>query len=125
MKLKELIDIKLGRLYDLRLADVHVLQRVNAPRGLFDLSANRLRHKLLYELLQVTRRRLAVHDLEHFLSDLSDLRRLRVRRLPDLVRATLGERDGEKSDEVAIGRLDINVSFDQGLPLADERAELV
>ena len=125
MELKKLINIKLGRLYDLRLADVHILQRVNAPRGLLDLSANRFRHKLLYELLQVTRRRLAVHDLEHFLSDLPDLRRLCVRRLPDLVRATLGERDGKESDEVAIGRLNINVSFDQGLPLADKRAELV
>jgi hypothetical protein len=125
MELKELINVKLGCLYDLRLADVHVLQRVNAPCGLLNLSANRLRHKLLYKLLQVARRRLAVHDLEHFLSDLPNLRRLRVRRLPDLVRATLGERDGEESDEVAIGRLYINVSFDQGLPLADERAELV
>lgn len=125
MELKKLINIKLGRLYDLRLADVHVLQRVNAPSGLLDLSANRLGHKLLYELLQVARRRLAVHDLEHFLSDLPDLRRLRVRRLPDLIWATLGERYGEESDEVAIGGFNINVSFDQGLPLADERAELV
>jgi len=125
MELKELINIKLGRLYDLRLADVHVLQGVNAPGGLLDLSANRFGHKLLYELLQVARRRLAAHDLEHFLSDLPNLRRLRVRRLSDLVRAALGECDGEESDEVAIGRLNINVSFDQGLPLADERAELV
>jgi len=125
MKLKELINIKLGRLYDLRLADVHILQGVDAPSGLLDLSAYRLRHKLLYELLQVARRRFTVHDLEHFLSDLPNLCRLRVCRLPDLVRATLGERDSEETDEIAIGRLNINVSFDQGLPLADERAELV
>lgn len=120
MELKELINIKLGRLYDLRLTDVHILQGVNAPSGLLDLSANRLRYKLLYELLQVARRRLTIHDLEHFLSDLPNLRRLRVRRLPDLVRATLGERDGEQTDEIAIGRLNIDMSFDQGLPLADE-----
>ena len=125
MELKELINIELGRLYDLCLTDVHVLQRVNASSGLLDLSANRLRYELLYELLQVARRRLTVHDLEHFLSDLPNLRRLRVRRLPDLVRATLGERDGEETDEIAIGRLNIDVSLDQGLPLADERAELV
>ena len=112
MELKELINVKLGRLYDLRLADVHVLQRIDAPSGLLNLSANRLRHKLLHELLQVARRRLAVHDLEHFLSDFPDLRRLCVRRLPDLVRAALGERDGEESDEVAIGRFNINVSLD-------------
>jgi len=125
VELKKLINIKLGRLDDLRLADVHVLQRVNASGGLFDLTANRFWHKLLYEFLQVARRGLAVHDLEHLLSDLPNLRCLCVCRLPDLVRATLGERDGKESDKVAIGRLDVNVGLDQGLPLADERAELV
>ena len=112
MELKKLINIKLGRLNNLRLSNVHVLQGINTPGGLLDLSANRFWHKLLYKLLQVTRRRLAAHDLEHLLSDLPNLRRLRVCRLPNLVRATLGERDGEEPDEIAVSRLDIDVGLD-------------
>ena len=125
MELKKLINIKLGCLDDLYFANVHVLQGINSPGGLLDLSANHFGRELPHEVLQVARRRLTGHDLEHLLSDLPDLCCLRVRRLPDLVRATLSECDGEESDEVAVSRLDVDVGLDQGLPLADERAELV
>lgn len=48
-----------------------------------------------------------------------------VGRLLDLVLAALGEANGEKADEVVIGGLDGDVGLNEGLPLADERAELV
>ena len=39
------------------------------------------------------------------ITNLADLRRLRVRRLADLVRSALGEADGEEAHDVAVGRL--------------------
>ena len=42
-----------------------------------------------------------------------------------MVGATLGECDSEETEEVVIGGLDCDVGLDQGLPLADEGAELV
>jgi hypothetical protein len=107
------------------LADVAVLEGVDALRRLLDLTADNLRDELLNELLEVARGGLTLRDLEHLLADLTDLRRLSVGRLLDLVRATLGEADGEEADEVTVGGLDVDVRLDQGLPLADERAELV
>lgn len=107
------------------LADVAVLEGVDALRRLLDLTADNLRDELLNELLEVARGGLTLRDLEHLLTDLTDLRRLSVGRLLDLVRALLGEADGEEADEVTVGGLDVDVRLDQGLPLADERAELV
>lgn len=45
--------------------------------------------------------------------------------LLDLVGPSLGEGDAEKTEEVVVGGLDNDVGLDEGLPLADERAELV
>ena len=42
-----------------------------------------------------------------------------------MVRSSLGESNAEKAEKVVIGGLDDNVGFDQGLPFADERAQLV
>ena len=53
------------------------------------------------------------------------MRRGSVGGLLDLVGPSLGESDGEDAEEVVIGGLDGDVGFDQGLPLADERAQLV
>ena len=68
---------------------------------------------------------LALHDVGHLLADLSDLRAAGVCGLLDLVGASLGEGNAEQTEEVVIGGLDDDVGLDQGLPLADERAELV
>lgn len=64
-------------------------------------------------------------NLCHLLADLPNLGRSGVCGLLDLVRPSLGESNGEEAEEVVIGGLDNDVGFDQGLPLADERAELV
>lgn len=80
--------------------------------SLLNLSANDLGNELVDELLEVARGSLALDDLEHLATDLTDLSRLGVGRLLDLVGATLGETNGEEADEVAIGGLDIRVSLD-------------
>lgn len=70
-------------------------------------------------------RGLALNDLDHLLADSTNLRRAGIGGLLDLVGASLGESDGEETDEVVVGGLNGDVGLDQSLPLADERAKLV
>jgi len=105
--------------------DIHVLQRVDAPRRLLNLPPNRFWNKLLYQLLQITARRLSCHDLEHLLPDLPNLTRLGIRRLPHLRLAALRESNGEEAEEVTISRFDIDMRLDESLPFANKRTELV
>jgi hypothetical protein len=106
-------------------SSTHVLERVDALGGLLDLAANDLGDQLLGELSQSAGAGLALHDLGHLLADGPDLRRSGVGGLLDLVGPALGEADGEEAEQVVVGGLDDNVGLDEGLPLADERAELV
>lgn len=94
------------------LANVAVLERVDTLRSLLDLSANDLGNELVNELLEIARGGLALNDLEHLLTDLTDLSRLGVGRLLDLVGAALGESNGEETNEVSIGGLDVRVGLD-------------
>ena len=68
---------------------------------------------------------LPLDDLSHLFSDCSDLRAGGVCGLLDLVWPPLGESDGEESEEVVIDCLYSHVSFDESLPFADERSQLV
>ena len=103
----------------------HVLEGVDALGGLLNLATNDLGNQLLGELSQSAGAGLPLHDLNHLLADLADLRGLGVGGLLHLVGALLGESNGEEADEVAVGGLDVDVGLDERLPLADERAELV
>lgn len=125
MKFKQFRNIELGRLQDFSLADVDVLQGVDAPRRLLDLPTNSLGHELLHQLLQVATCRLTGDNLEHLLPDLPHLTRLRVCGLPHLRGAAFCEADSEKTEEVAIGGFDVNVGFNECLPLANKGTELV
>lgn len=125
MEVKESTKVELGRLEKLDLADVDVLERVDALGGLLDLTADDLGDELLGELGEGAAAGLTLHDVGHLLADLSDLRAAGVCGLLDLVGASLGEGDAEQTEEVVIGGLDDDVGLDQGLPLADERTELV
>lgn len=93
--------------------------------GLLNLAADNLGNELLGELGESARASIAGHDLDHLLADSPDLRRRSVCGLLDLVWSSLGEGDGEEAEEVVIGGLDNNVGLNEGLPLADEGAELV
>jgi hypothetical protein len=105
--------------------DIHVLQRIYAPRRLLDLPSNRFWYKLLYQLLQVTARRLPCHDLKHLLPDFPNLTRLGIRRLAHLRLAALRESNSEEAEKVTIGGLDIDMRLNESLPFAHKRAELV
>ena len=125
VEVKKSSKVELGCLEELDLADVDVLERVDALGGLLNLATHDLGNELLGELAESAAAGLTGHDLDHLLPDLPDLRRGGVGRLLDLVGSPLGEGTGEKSEEVVVGSLDDNVGLDQGLPLADKRAELV
>lgn len=117
--------IELWLLQQLDLTDVDVLEREDELGGLFDFTANNLWNELGGKLSQGDVGGFTDHDLAHLLSDLTDLGGLGVGGLLDLVWHTLGEGNGEESEDVVIGSLDGDVGLDQSLPLSDERTELV
>lgn len=102
-----------------------MLQGVDALCRLLDLAANDLRNELRSELGESAAGGLALNDIGHLAADGADLRRRSVGGLLDLVGATLGERNSEHANEVIVGGLDCNIGLNEGLPLADERPELV
>jgi hypothetical protein len=82
--------------------------------------------QFLDQFLQVTLGSLFVHDLEHLLADSADLTRLSVAsRSSSLVLLLLGESNSKQTQDVSIRSADIDGTFDQGLPLADQGAQLV
>lgn len=101
------------------------MEGIDAPGRLLDLTTNGLGDELLDKLLEVTAGGFTGHDLEHLLANFSDLTGLGIRCLSDLGRTTLCEADCEQTEEVAVGRLYVDVGFDEGLPFTDERAKFV
>ena len=125
MHLHQLGDVELGRLKDLHLANVHVLQGVDTLAHLLDLLTDHLGDELEDALLEVAGGALARDDVIHLLADLADLAGLRVASALGLVHAALGETDAEHAEGVPVGGLHVNEGLDEGEPLANERAELV
>lgn len=105
--------------------ETHILERVDALGGLLNLATDDLGNQLGGELCEGAARGFANDDLGHLLADSSNLRRGSVGGLLDLVGSALGEGDGEETEEVIVGGLDCDIGLKQGLPLANERAELV
>ena len=80
----------------------------------------------MYKLLKFALGSLLSHDLEHLLADVSNLASLSIAsRLDGLVGLLLGESNSEQAQVVAIGGAHVNVSLNKGLPLSDQRAQLV
>jgi len=125
VKLHKFVGIKLGSLEQFDLSDEYVLKGVNSLSFVLNLLSNRLRDKFLYKFLKIASSGNSSHNVHHFLSDGSDLRCLSVGGLLDLVGSSLGESNREHSKEVSVGGLDIDVSFNQSLPLLDERSKLI
>jgi hypothetical protein len=113
--LKEFAQVELRGLEDLDTADVSVLKRVDTLGGLLDLFADNLGDELLNELLQVNVGSLTRDNFEDLLTDLTNLSVGGVGGLADLLGVTLGEGNGEDTEEVTIGGLDVNVSLNEGL----------
>lgn len=103
----------------------YVLEGVDALGSLLNLAANDLGDELGGELGEGAAGSLALDDLGHLAANGADLRRGSIGGLLNLVRAALGEGNGEEAEEVVVGGLDGDVGLNESLPLADKRAELV
>lgn len=125
VELHEASDVGLGALDDLDLADADVVEGEYAGASLSDGLADGLRDELFDKLAELALAGLLLHDLDHLLADGADLRGLGVASGLLLVGASLGEGEAEHADCVAVGGLDVNVGFDEGVPLADEAAHVV
>jgi len=124
----QLGQIELWLLQHLDLSDENILQWEDGLALLLDLSSDgvRSRNEFLDQFLQVTLGSLFVHDLEHLLADSADLTRLSVAsRSSSLVLLLLGESNSKQTQDISIRSADIDGTFDQGLPLADQGAQLV
>lgn len=103
----------------------YVLERVDALGGLLNLTPDDLGDQLLGELGECAGAGLPCHDLHHLLADRPNLGRGSICGLLNLIGPLLGEGNGEETEEVVVGGLDDDIGLDEGLPLADEGAELV
>jgi len=70
------------------------------------------------DVLEIAGSHFTLHNLHHLATYRSDLCRLGICSLLDLVLTTLREADTEQSQQVAVGCLDIHVSFDHRLSTA-------
>ena len=76
--------------------------------------------QLVHDFLQVAGLNFFRHDGGHFASDISDLRRLGIAGLLDLVLLALGETNAEQTKVVLVGGFDIHESLDHGLKHSSE-----
>lgn len=86
---------------------------------------NDFRDELADQVPQVTGSSLSGHELDHLLTNLPDLTALGVAGALDLLVTSTGETDAEHAEHIAVGRLDVSVGLNQGLPLPHEGAQLV
>jgi hypothetical protein len=109
--------VELGALQHLNLAHADVLQGEDGLAGVLNVGLERLRQQVLGdELAQVALLHGGRDDLNHLLADGADLGRLSVGRLLRLALRLLGEGDGEHTQHVAVGRLDVDNALNQRLP---------
>ena len=136
VQLQQFLNIKFRRLEDLDFADIHlssaqsmgrryILKGIDGVAALLDFPSNNLWNQFLDKVLQCSTGSLLAHDIHHSLANLTDLSGLSISRLLDLIWSTLGECNDKDTQEVSVGGLDIGVSFNEGLPLANEGFEFV
>jgi len=125
VKTEKRAEIELGSLEELDLSYVYILEGIDALASLLNLTTNDLGNQLGGQLAERAAASLPLHNIRHLLPDGPDLRARGICSLLDLVLSLLGESDAEEAEEVLVGGLYDNVGFDEGLPLADEGAQLI
>jgi len=123
--LRELVGIELGSLEELDLADEDVVDGVDTDAALLDLLGNNLRDELVDKLVKTADRSLTTHDLHHTLADQVDTTRLSVggKRMALVTNGVLllgGEGNAEHTHDITVKSLNVDVSLDKRLPLADK-----
>jgi hypothetical protein len=125
MPLHKLGNIELGLLQNLHLADVAILDGEDGRCLTSDLVANGSRDKLLHEGLEVSLGSQFIHNADHLSTDRSDLCRLGVACILDLVVLRASEGNTEHADDVTISCPTVDISFNNRLLLSDQTAQLV
>jgi len=123
--LHKLVDVELRLLQCLHFADVTVVKRVNSLARFLDIAAHGVGKQFVDDVLQIFGGNLSRNDLDHLLSDGTDLRGLRVRCLLVHVGTAACESNGEDAKQVSVGGFDVTVSFDARLPFLHEGSQLV
>jgi len=126
----KLVGIELGSLQKLHLADENVVDGVDTDAALLDLTGNSLRDELLDKIVEAADGGLTTHDLHHTLADKMDTTGLsvggqRMALVTDSVVLLGSEGNAEHAHDIAIEGLHINVSLDEGLPLANKGLQTV
>ena len=125
MEVEQRAEIKLRRLQQFDLTDVHVLKRVNALCSLLNFTSDHFGNQLGRQLRKRAAGCFPLNDLDHLPADSADLRTRGVSGFLDLVGSALREGDGKESEKVVVRGLDGDVGLEQCLPLSDKRAEFV
>lgn len=93
---------------------------VNALCSLLNLTTNNFGYQLRSQLRKRAVRGFALDDLNHLLANGANLRGCGICSLFDLIRSSLGERNGEQAEEVIISGFDDDVGFNETLPFTDQ-----
>jgi len=123
--LHQFVNIELWLLQCLHFADVAIVKRVNSLARFLDVATHGVGEQFVDHVLQIFGGNLSCNDLDHLLSDGTDLRGLRVRGFLVHVGTSARETDGEDSEQIPVGGFDVTVSFDARLPFLHEGSQLV
>jgi len=118
-------DIKLGLLDNLHLTDVTILNWEDTGSLTLNLLASGTSNECLDKSLKVTLSCQSSHGSNHFGTDRTDLGRLGIASLLELIILLLGEGNAKHTDNVPVGGTGINIGLEDGLLLLDQGAKLV
>jgi hypothetical protein len=118
-------DIKLGLLNHLHLANKTILDGENSGSLTLDLLPRCSSNERLDKGLQISLPGQGGHCIDHLTTDGTDLRRLSITSLLELIILLLREGYTEHADNVSVRSTGINIRLNNTLLLLDERAELV
>ena len=125
MPFHELGDVELWLFEHLDLSDVAILDGEDAGGLAGNLLTGGCANEFLDEGSQVTLGSELRHDGGHFGTDGTNLSRLGVARVLDLVGLRSGKGDAEHSDNVSVRGAAVDSGFDDGLLFPDQTAKLV
>merc|ERR1719324_1796679 len=109
----------------LALSDVNVVQGIDSLACLLDVNGNGIGDELVDSLLQVHRCNLTGNDVYHLLANLANLLRLGVAVFLGAARLLLCETNAKDTNEVSISGLDIDMGFNQSLPLLNHGSKFI
>ena len=125
MPLHKSSNIELGLLDNLHLADVAILDGEDGGCLTLDFLSGSSSNKSLNKSLEVSLSGQGGHSVDHLGADRTDLGRLGVTGLLELIILLLGEGDAEHTDDVTVGGTGINIGLNDRLLLLDEGAKLI